>query len=114
MIWNKEEEYPVPRSELELSKITSMIFDWLDYPNLALANMVDCPQIDTKDLSILFFDTSHLPGGKVAAVDNSLATAQDPVAGTVEDEADLALASWLPLLPKVVRPWRWWMLMLMP
>jgi len=49
---------------------------------------MDHPQIDTKDLSIFSFDTGHLPSGKVAAIDNSLATAQASVVGTVKDEAD--------------------------
>jgi len=91
MEWNKEEECPVLRSESELNKIAFMTFDWLDYPNLSQADTVDHPQIDTEDLSILSFDTSHLPGGKVA--DNSLVTAQASVAGTMEDEADPAPVS---------------------
>jgi len=37
---------------------------------------VDCPEIDTKDLSISSFNMGHHPGEKVAANDNSLAMAQ--------------------------------------
>jgi len=28
--WNKEEEYPIPKSKQELNKIVTMTFDWLD------------------------------------------------------------------------------------
>jgi len=35
MEWNKEEEHPVPKSELELTKIATMTFDWLNCPDLA-------------------------------------------------------------------------------
>jgi len=41
MEWNKEEECPIPRSELELNKIVTMTFDWLDCPNLTQADTVD-------------------------------------------------------------------------
>jgi len=34
MEWNKEEERPIPKSEQEFNKIATMIFDWLDCPNL--------------------------------------------------------------------------------
>jgi len=61
MEWNKEEENPVPRSELELNKIASTTFDWLDCPDLAQADTMDRPQIDTEHLSIFSFDTGHLP-----------------------------------------------------
>jgi len=30
MDWNKEEERPVPRSEMKLHKIATMEFNWLD------------------------------------------------------------------------------------
>jgi len=70
-----------------------MTFDWLDCPDLAQADTMDQPQIDTKDLSILSFDTGHLLGKQAAVDDNSLATAQAFVAGTVENNADQAPAS---------------------
>jgi len=65
MEWNMEEECPVSKSELELTKIATMTFDCLDCPDLAQADIVGHPQIDTKNLSILSFDTGYLPGGKV-------------------------------------------------
>jgi len=83
MEWNNEEECPVPKSELELTKIVTVTFDLLDCPDLAQAGTVDCPQINTKDLSILSFNMGHLPSGKATADDNSLAMVQASIAGTV-------------------------------
>jgi len=61
--------------------------------DLAQANAVDQPQIDTDNLSISSFNTGHIPGKQVAVDDNSLATAQTSMAGTVEEADDSALAS---------------------
>jgi len=66
MEWNKEEECPISKSESELKKIATMTIYWLDCPDLAQAYTMDQPQINTEDLSILSFDTGHIPGGKVA------------------------------------------------
>jgi len=93
MLWNKEEECPVPWSKSKLTAIAAMTFDWLDCLDLAQIDVVDQPQIDTDDLSVLSFDTGHIPGKQGAVDDNSLATAQTSVAGTVEEETDSALAS---------------------
>ncbi len=41
MEWNKEEEFPVPKSQSELKKIATMTFDWLNCPDLAQADTVD-------------------------------------------------------------------------
>jgi len=56
MDWNKEEEWPIPRSEVELQAIATMEFDWLDCPVLAQSEAVDKPIIDTDDLSVSSFD----------------------------------------------------------
>jgi len=104
MEWNKEKEHPIPKSESELNKIAAMTFNGLNCPNLAQADKLNQPHIDTEDLSISSFNTSHLPGGKVAAEDNSLATAQAYVAGTVKDEADLALATTAAQVAKTLVP----------
>jgi len=85
--WNKEEKCPVPKSELELTKLATIIFDWLDCPDLGQADTMDCPQIDTEDLSISSFDIGHLPSGKVAA-SNSLAMAQASITGTIDKDAE--------------------------
>jgi len=65
-----------------------MEFDWLDCPDLAQADTIDHPQIDTNDLSISSFDIGHLPSGKADANNNSLAMAQASVVGTVNKDAD--------------------------
>jgi len=43
MTHNKEEECPVPKSEQELNKISTMTFDLLDCPDLAQTDTMDCP-----------------------------------------------------------------------
>jgi len=88
MEWNKEKECPTPKSKIKLSKLATMEFDWLDCPDLAQADTIDHPQIDTNDLSISSFDIGHLPSGKADANNNSLAMAQASVVGTVNKDAD--------------------------
>jgi len=60
---NKEEECLIHKSDLELTKIATMTFDWLTIPDPAQADTVDCPQVDTEDLSISSFDIGYLPRG---------------------------------------------------
>ncbi len=108
MEWNKEEEHPISRSESECNKIASVTFDWLDCPDLAQADTMDQSQIDT-EMSILSFNTSHLPGGKVQLMITPLPQPKL----LLQKQCRMKLTQpWLVLLHKVLRPLYQWMLML--
>ncbi len=83
MDWNEVEAHPIPKSEMKLNAIARMEFDWLDCPDLTQNDAINWPTIDTEDLSIASFDTGHKPSSKVADDNDSLATAQASVDGTV-------------------------------
>ncbi len=57
MEWNKDEEWPVPQSKVELKKIANMDLNWLDCPdpNLQDSSATTQLQTDSDDFSIPFF-----------------------------------------------------------
>jgi len=69
--------------EIKVDKIDTIKFDWLDCPDLAQPDSVE---IASDDLSIPSFGTDCPCTGTTTINDNSLATAQVSVAGTVDKE----------------------------